>query len=125
MREFTVFSFDYDNTISRDPEGFLGVMDFLRNRGHAIYVVTARRPEIHPEDFEFLIDRGYKVIFTRHISKLKWMEEVEKIHVDVWVDDCPDAVLNNYHGEPRTHRDMEATQVKEKPFWFVPGVTTV
>jgi len=111
MLKPTVFSFDYDNTISRDPEGFLGVMDFLRRRGHTVYVVTARRPNVYPDDFNFLLEKGYKVVFTRHISKQKWMEEVEGIKVDVWVDDCPDAVLNNFHGEPRTHRDMTDSQL--------------
>ena len=102
----TVFSFDFDNTISRDPEGFLGVMELLEKRGHTCYVVTARRPDIHPEDFEFLENKGYKVIKTRHIAKHKYMEEIEGIQVDVWIDDCPDAILNNWHGVPRTHRDM-------------------
>lgn len=102
----TVFSFDFDNTISRDPQGFLAVMELLEKRGHTVYVVTARREEVHDEDFDEVRKKGYRVIKTRHISKQKWMEEVEGIHVDVWIDDCPDAVLNNWHGAPRTFREM-------------------
>lgn len=103
----TTFAFDFDNTISRDPEIFLKVMGFLRNRGHDVIVVSGRRTDVHPDDLDFLLDAGYKVVYTRHIAKRKWMEEVEKIKVDVWVDDCPESVDTSWFGEPRTFRDME------------------
>lgn len=101
----TVFSFDFDNTISRDPEGMLWVMDLLRRRGHDVIVCTARLNDLHTEDFDFIRERGYKVYWSNHQSKNDYLRSVG-IKVDVWVDDCPDAVLNDYHGEPRTYRDM-------------------
>lgn len=101
----TVFSFDYDNTISRDPHGFRVMMKYMQDRGHTVYVVTARREHIHPEDFHE-IEKEFRVIKTRHIAKEFYMREVEGIEVDVWIDDCPDAILNNYRGEPRTFREI-------------------
>lgn len=101
----TVFSFDFDNTVSRDIDGFINIMDYLQKRGHDVYVVTARRPDIYPEDFKPVEDAGFKVIKTRHIAKRAYMREVEGINVDVWIDDCPEAILQNWDGEPRTHRD--------------------
>ena len=101
----TVFSFDFDNTISRDPEGFLGVMEFLEKRGHTVYVVTARLKSVHPEDFEFLLKKGYRVFWTEHKGKEAYMKSIG-LPIDVFVDDCPDALLNDYHGQPRTFRDM-------------------
>lgn len=106
MVKKTVYAFDYDNTISRDEDGMFAVMDLLEKRGHDVYVVTARRPDTFPDDLDAAVEKGYRVIFTRHISKRKWLEEVEKIKVDVWVDDTPDSIINNWDGAPRTHRDM-------------------
>lgn len=101
----TVFAFDYDNTISRDVDGFVAIMKMLQLRGHEVYVVTARRPDVFPEDFRD-IEKVFKVIKTRHIAKRLYMREIEGIEVDVWVDDCPEAVVDNWCGEPRTFRDF-------------------
>lgn len=103
----TVFSFDYDNTISRDPTGFLFLMRFLRERGHTIYVVTARRKDVHPEDFQWLLELGWEVIWTEHKAKQQFMID-RGTPIDVFIDDCPDALLNDWHGAPRTWRDMAA-----------------
>lgn len=105
----TVFAFDYDNTISRDVDGFVAIMKMLQLRGHEVYVVTARRPDVFPEDFRD-IEKVFKVIKTRHIAKRLYMREIEGIEVDVWVDDCPEAVVSNWWGEPRTFRDFEDAQ---------------
>lgn len=101
----TVFSFDYDNTISRDPEGFLRVMEFLRDRGHTVYVVTARLKHIHPEDFQMVLDAGWEVIWTEHKAKQQFMID-RGTPVNVFIDDCPDALVNDWHGEPRTFREI-------------------
>lgn len=103
----TVFSFDFDNTISRDVDGFIFLMEYLQKRGHDVYVVTARRPDIHPEDFAPVEEKGFKVIKTRHIAKKHYMREIEGIEVDVWIDDCPEAILGNWDGQPRTFRDAD------------------
>lgn len=102
----TVFAFDYDNTISRDVEGFTRMMLLLEDRGHEVYVVTGRRDHIHPEDFHD-IAKTFKVIKTRHMAKRVYMREIEGIEVDVWVDDMPEAILNNWEGVPRTFRDLK------------------
>jgi hypothetical protein len=101
----TTFSFDFDNTISRDPEAFLYMMNYLQGRGHNVIVCTARLKEVYPEDLQFLIDKGYKVYWSEHKSKDRYLRSIG-INVDVWIDDCPDAVLNDFDGQPRTYRDM-------------------
>lgn len=105
MHKSTLFSFDFDNTISRDPQGFLAVMEMLEKRGHQVIVCTARLREVYPEDLQFLLDKGYKVYWSEHKSKDNYLRSIG-IKVDVWVDDCPDAVLNDFDGEPRTYRTM-------------------
>jgi hypothetical protein len=101
----TTFAFDYDNTISRDVDGFVEIMKILQGRGHTVYVVTARREHIHPEDFHE-IEKEFIVFKTRHIAKRLYMREVADIEVDVWVDDMPEAIINNWEGAPRTFRDL-------------------
>lgn len=101
----TVFAFDYDNTISRDAEVFVAIMKTLELRGHEVYVVTARREHIHPEDFHE-IEKEFRVIKTRHIAKRLYMREVEGIEVDVWIDDMPEAIIGNWEGPVRTFRDL-------------------
>lgn len=106
MHQETVFAFDFDNTISRDPEGFLKIMEVLELRGHVCYVVTARLSTMYPEDLNFLKDKGYRVFFTELKAKRKFME-AQGIDIDVWVDDKPGAVLFDYKGAvPYTYRDM-------------------
>ena len=101
----TIFAFDYDNTISRDADSMVRIMEYLQGAGHTVYVVTARRDHIHPEDF-LEIEKKFKVYKTRHIAKRLYMREVEGIEVDVWVDDMPEAIINNWEGLPRTFRDL-------------------
>lgn len=103
----TVYSFDFDNTITRDPVGTLAVMHMLGQRGHTVYVVTARHWDVCPEDLDFLRDKGYKVFTTGLKAKRKFMGE-QGIHVDVWVDDSPEAILKDYKGEGKgyTFRDV-------------------
>ena len=104
-KQKTTFAFDYDNTISRDANGFISMMTELQARGHEVFVVTARRKHIHPEDFKE-IEKLFKVYKTRHIAKRLYMREVEGIEVDVWVDDMPEAIIQNWEGTPRTFRDL-------------------
>lgn len=105
VKKKTVFAFDFDNTISRDVVSFTKVMSLLSLAGHDVVVVTARRPDVHPEDFEE-IEKFFKVYKTRHIAKRLYMREIEGIEVDVWVDDMPEAIIENWEGAPRTFRDL-------------------
>lgn len=102
----TTFSFDFDDTISRDPVAFLHMMNYLQGRGHNVIVCTARLKEVYPEDLQFLIDKGYKVYWSEHKSKKDYLESLG-IHVNVWIDDCPEAVLDDFDGQPRINRNVE------------------
>src|SRR3546814_925834 len=100
-----VFAFDYDTTISRDADVFITKINMIKLLGHDFFVVTARRPDGHPEDF-YEIEKEFKVYKTMHIAKRLYMREVEGIEVDVWVDDMPEAIISNWEGAPRTFRDL-------------------
>lgn len=105
MVNVTTFAFDFDNTISRDPKTFLKVMEEFEKSGHTVYVVTARLPEVYPDDYQFLVDKGYRVFCTAHQNKRGFMKNLG-ISIDVWVDDCPEAILQDWDGQARTYRDL-------------------
>lgn len=104
MGKHLIFSFDFDCTISEDPNTFLILMDILRRSGHTVYVCTGRMKTTAPEELDFLKDEGYEVIFTEHTAKKKFMESLG-INVDIWVDDCPEAVYEDWNGPIRTYRN--------------------
>jgi hypothetical protein len=109
----TVFSFDFDNTITRDPVGFLELMKFLEKRGHLVIVCTARPPDLFPEDLDFIRDLGYKVYFSNLTAKRQYLRGLG-VEVDVWVDDSPGAVVNSYPKgaiAPYTFRNMPEVPV--------------
>lgn len=104
MDKQLTIAFDFDGTISEDPKGFLAVMDFLKVRGHNVIVVTGRMRSTDPEDLNFLMDNEYKVYFTDHKAKRKYMRGLG-IDVDIWVDDLPEAMIQDWNGPPRTFRE--------------------
>ena len=98
------FAFDFDNTITRDPDLFDFIMKGLQIVGHKVYIVTGRLTTTHPEDLDPWGWEGFQVFFTEHKAKRKYMEDLG-IKVDIWVDDLPESVCNDWDGPPRTFRD--------------------
>ena len=106
MDKQLTFSFDFDNNISKDPLTFLGIMQFIQDMGHKAIVCTCRLPTTEPEDLDFLVKRGYEVIFTSHVGKKKYLRSIG-IEVDIWIDDCAESILEDWNGAARTFREME------------------
>ena len=96
-----IISMDFDNTFSLAPEDWLDFMLMMRKRGHEVIVVTGRRENVYPEDFDIFHQYGFKVYKTKWLAKRVYMREVEGIEVDVWIDDCPEAILTNCEGQPK------------------------
>lgn len=88
-------AFDFDETISDNPELFLRVMKTFELSGWFVVVVTYRTPSTSPEDLDFLVEKGYKCFFTSQKAKKKYMED-RGIPVDIWVDDEPETIIRNY-----------------------------
>lgn len=89
-------AFDYDGTISEDLEGWLAVMHMMKERGHEVFVVTFRdeRHDVN-DDLEFIFDEDFDIYWTRGVAKRWWCEQFGPGKVDVWIDDKPEAILNN------------------------------
>lgn len=112
MDKHLVFSFDFDCTISEDPELFLSMMGMLELMGHTVVICTCRMPDTYPEDLAFLEKKGYKIYYTSHKAKKKYLAD-QGVIVDIWVDDTPESILQDWDGEARTYRDMEKTNAEQ------------
>lgn len=88
-------AFDYDGTISEDVEGWIKVMNLMNDRGHEVFVVTFRDKDLDVNDDLMYIEMNYDVYYTGGVAKKWWCEHFGPGEVDVWVDDNPNAVLNN------------------------------
>ena len=90
---------DYDNTYTADPEFWYEFMLDAKERGHDIFIVTYRDERYDMTDgLQFLIEDDFEVYFTRGVAKKWWMNQfAPEYHRDVcvWIDDKPEAILNN------------------------------
>jgi hypothetical protein len=81
---------DFDDTYTRDPEGWNAFIRNFTSRGHTIYCTTFR----FPEQSQQVYDSIGKVIghencyFTSYTAKRKYMQS-KGIMIDVWIDDMP------------------------------------
>lgn len=110
-----IIGIDFDNTITKDPALFREYINMATRRGHTVYIVTARLKTVHPEDLHPWFGIVDGIYWTEHKAKRKFMQDLG-IHVDVMIDDCPEAWVEDYNGAPRTfdtERDQEdANQAK-------------
>ena len=88
-------AFDFDKKISDHPTLFLEVMETFERFGWFVVVVTYRTPSTYPDDLDFLLLKGYKVFFTSHTAKDKYMKSLG-IDIDIWVDDEPETIIRSY-----------------------------
>lgn len=89
-----VIAVDFDETISDNEAGWLLVLSLLEKIGYRVVICTYRKPNHHPEDLQFLVDKGYAVFYTAHQAKKEYMA-AQGINVAIWVDDNPHAILHS------------------------------
>jgi hypothetical protein len=94
-------AFDYDGTISEDLEGWLAVMYMMKDRGHDCFVVTFRDNE-HDwnEDLRLIEEANFPIYWTKGVAKRWWCGHFGPGLVDVWIDDKPEAIINNSYMLP-------------------------
>ena len=81
---------DFDDTYTRDPEGWDEFIRYFTSRGHVIYCTTFRFPEQSQQVYD-TIGRviGYdNCYFTSYQAKRPFMQS-KGIMIDVWIDDMP------------------------------------
>ena len=80
---------DYDDTWTRDPDGWYEFCKMMRARGHRFYGVTMRYPrEASGMDsrYDEVVER---LIFTGRKAKRPFVHGKCGIIIDVWIDDNP------------------------------------
>jgi hypothetical protein len=91
------WAFDFDDTLTARPEELGMLINALKYRGDDCICVTARRSTEENADFvdNFLAEHGImmRVFLTNLGSKIEYMKSVG-VHVDIWVDDHPESLVN-------------------------------
>ena len=89
---------DFDDTYTRDPEGWDAFIQLMRGRGHKVYCVTWRSNTTAnlTEVGAALNGKVDAIFFTGQQAKKDYMYSIG-IRIDVWIDDMPFAVED--HGQ--------------------------
>lgn len=92
-------SLDYDDTYTRDPSTWDKIIALLKEAGHEVLVVTARK-DVHREEVEHSL--CYRVhttdIYNTNLKAKKEYMDNLGIIIDVWIDDNPSAIVYDYEG---------------------------
>lgn len=88
---------DYDMTYSADPDVFDDLIDVFQAAGHEVFLLTYRDKD---HDWTPLMthlekDMGVPVYCTGGIAKRWYSEHFGPGHIDIWIDDKPEAILQN------------------------------
>ncbi len=95
-------SIDFDETYTEDPELWNAFIRIAQVSGHTIYCVTARYDhELESRDVANSIGKliGFSnCIFTNRMGKKATCNNLG-VHIDVWIDDNPSAILMNVYND--------------------------
>lgn len=82
-------SLDYDETFTRDPEGWLEIIGLLQGRGHSVVCVTLR-PDLGAMGQEVRDQLAHiiPIVFCHGQPKRK-VALAAGYKIDVWIDDMP------------------------------------
>jgi len=97
-----ILAIDFDQTCTRDPALWDGLLGAALARGHRVFCVSARQ-ERQMGEVRATIGRliGPDACFgTGGAPKRRFMAEVAGTHVDVWIDDAPESVVETPDPEP-------------------------
>lgn len=99
---------DFDETITADPFLWQTFVGDAINRGHTVYIVTARRHDVQPEEvIQWAIANRCRVFFTSWAAKRPFMDS-KGIHIHVWIDDNPENLLYSWNGKEYYEDDDES-----------------
>jgi hypothetical protein len=90
-----IFSLDYDDTYTKDPEFWNSFIALAAVANHEVYCVTFRFPHELAQLYQTIgkVIGDERVIATSHRSKRVHMERLN-IEVDVWIDDLPELIVD-------------------------------
>lgn len=89
-----LIALDYDNTYTRDPIFWDGMISLAKSRGHEVVVATMRSQAEGLQVEGALSSKVDCIIFTNRMAKKPYLERLGYFP-SVWIDDCPFFILNN------------------------------
>ena len=104
---------DYDNTYTADPTLWRHFVYRCRERGHEVFIVTARDERFDRTPDLVDIEHYFKVVWCRGVAKRWWCSHFGPGAFDVWIDDKPEAILFNSTATPDELVAWRATHPKE------------
>lgn len=91
---------DYDRTYDADPEMWDDFIRLAQAMDHEVVLLTYRDDRFDVTPLLERLSETIPVYFTRGVAKKFWSEQFGPGSIDVWIDDKPEAILNN-SGLPR------------------------
>lgn len=91
-----ILGIDFDDTYTRDPSMWNQIAQFMLDRGHSVYIVSARHEHEMIEVKETIgqIIGEDNCIGTNGKPKKNYIwEHHNNLFIDVWIDDQPEAVV--------------------------------
>lgn len=93
-----LFCLDYDKTYDADPGLWNNFIQSVQNSGHRVILATYRDDRFDKTPLLEEVSKTIPVYFTRGVAKKWWLEQFapeENGRPDIWIDDRPEAILNN------------------------------
>jgi hypothetical protein len=97
VQEKLPIAIDYDQTITNDVAMWLDIIKLMQSCGHAVIIVTMRYNNVH-EQIPYAIANAVDYVFyTGRRAKRDFLAE-QRVYPKIWIDDCPDFILNSALG---------------------------
>lgn len=86
-----LIALDYDETFTRDPDGWSDAMSVMRSYGHTVIGCTMRTPQERHGMHERYFDVCHEVYFSSRQGKREYLAS-NNLFPNVWIDDTPDFI---------------------------------
>jgi hydroxymethylpyrimidine pyrophosphatase-like HAD family hydrolase len=91
------FALDFDDTFTADPPCFAALIELAKQHGHKVLIVTARhRTEENIREIMEATELSRGSIYLTSLQPKMWYMQEQGVHIDVWIDDNPNAVVNGH-----------------------------
>jgi hypothetical protein len=92
MAEALKIAIDFDSTFTADCQLWKEFILNAQKRGHTVICVSARRNEFsHRQELTAALPEGVEILLSYGTPKRMYAEAFGH-HVDIWIDDMPEAI---------------------------------
>lgn len=95
MTSQLTIALDYDGTYDEDPDLWDFFIEKCLKRQHDICLITFRDDRYDKTPLLLKLEKKIPVYYTRGVAKRWWADQFGPGKVDIWIDDRPEAIINN------------------------------